>query len=224
MSGMVASVRLLVAPLLLLPAVAFGDGAGVCHTISIGLQPQAATTLMLDEPPQIVAWVEKTDGTFVDTVYITQQTGRFGLGNRPGRWDFESGPMWPYGRRVTTFPVWAHRHGKTFQVVEFQNSPGNPLDCATVGGGSGPDYMQCGENDLSHAFNQSSREPHYCQPLQQNETKWRTAADAMTCATAAFTDKGKFAANVPAGDVSTLYPPRVDAIRSSSTDSVSVAT
>jgi hypothetical protein len=219
---MAASVRLLLAPLLLMPAVAFGDGAGVCHTISIGLQPQAATNLMLDEPPQIVAWVEKTDGTYVDTVFITQQTGRFGLGNRPGRWDFQSGPMWPYGRRVSTFPVWAHRHGKTFPVVEFQSSPGNPNDCATLGGGMGVDYQQCGENDLSHAFNQSSAEPHYCQPLQQNETKWRMAVDAMTCATKAYTDKGKFAPNVPAGDVSTLYPPRIDVKRIPSTDAPSV--
>jgi hypothetical protein len=229
MSGMVARVRLLAAPLLLLPAVAFGDGAGVCHTISVGVQPQAATTLTLDEPPQIVAWVEKPDGTYVDTIYITQETGRFGLGNRPGRWDFQSGPMWPYGRRVSTFPVWAHRHGQTFKVVEFQNSPDNPLDCATVGGGTGDAYTNCGENDLSHPFNQSSREPHYCQPLcenqcnQQETDKWRTAVDAMTCATTAFTDKGKFAASVPAGDVSTLYPPRTDAIRSATTDSPSVS-
>ena len=219
---MAAVARLLAAPLLLLPAIALGDGAGVCHTISVALQPQAATNLMLDEPPQIVAWVEKPDGTYVDTIFITQQTGRYGMGNRPGRWDFESGPMWPYGRRITTFPVWAHRHGKTFPVVEFQNSPGNPFDCFSVDNGSGVEYQQCGENDLSHPFNQSSRETHYCQPLQQNETKWRTAVDAMSCATAAFTDKGKYTANVPAGDPATLYPPRVDTIRNPSTDSPSV--
>jgi hypothetical protein len=222
MSRMPASARLLAAPLVLLPALALADGTGVCHTISVGLQPQAASNLMLDEPPQIVAWVEKPDGTYVDTVFITQQTGRYGLGNRPGRYDFDSGPLWPYGRRITTFPVWAHRHGKTFDVVEFQNSPGNPFDCFTAGGGSGQDYMQCGENNLSHPFNQSSREPHFCQPLQQNEAKWRTAVDTITCATAAFTDKGKFAPSAPAGSPAALYPPRTDAIRSPSTDAPSV--
>ena len=50
-------------------------------------------------------------GDYIDTIYITQQTGTFGLGNRPGRFDFNSGPHWPYGRRITTFPVWSHaRH------------------------------------------------------------------------------------------------------------------
>ncbi|MBV8756343.1 MAG: hypothetical protein JO257_03645 [Deltaproteobacteria bacterium] len=215
--------RALVLPLLLVPAAALADGAGVCHTVSVNLQPQAATTLMLDEPPQIVAWVEKADGTYVDTIYITAQTGRFGMGNRPGRYDFEGGPMWPYGRRISTFPVWAHRHGKTFDVVEFQNAPADPRDCFTIGGGSGADYMQCGENNLSHPFNESSKEQHYCQPLQQNETKWRTAVDSMTCATAAFTDKGKFTQAVPAGAPETLYPPRTDVARTNN-DSPSVST
>jgi len=41
---------------------------------------------------QMVAWLEKTDGTFVDTLYITAKTGLYGLGNRPGRMDFNSGP------------------------------------------------------------------------------------------------------------------------------------
>ena len=64
----------------------------------------------------MVAWIEKADGTFVTTLYITAKTGLYGLGNRPGRFDFNSGPipdasrgvddMWPYGRRVNTFPVW----------------------------------------------------------------------------------------------------------------------
>ena len=219
--GMAPVLRALVVPLVLLPAVALADGDGVCHVVSVNVQPQAATTLMLDEAPQIVAWVEKTDGTYVDTIYITAQTGRYGMGNRPGRYDFESGPMWPYGRRISTFPVWAHRHGKTFDVVEFQNSPADPRDCFTIGGGSGQDYMQCGENNLSHPFNQSSNEHHYCQPLQQNETKWRTAVDTVTCATAAFTDKGKFTQAVPSGAAESLYPPRTDVARTNN-DSPSV--
>src|ERR1041384_7957419 len=65
---------------------------------------------------QLVAWIETTTGTFVDTIFITQQTGTFGLGNRPGRFDFNSGPNWPYGRRITVFPVWAGRHGVRFQI------------------------------------------------------------------------------------------------------------
>ena len=50
--------------------------------------------------PQIVIWIEKPTGQYVDTIFITQQTGLYGIGNRPGRFDFNSGPNWPYGRRV----------------------------------------------------------------------------------------------------------------------------
>jgi hypothetical protein len=206
---MAASVRLL-ATLLLLPAAASAE-PGVCHTVDVAVQPQASSGLPLNEASQMVVWVETPDGQYVDTIYITQQTGRFGLGNRPGRFDFNSGPMWPYGRRVTTFPVWAHKHGYTFDVVEFQNAPDNPFDCFN---GEDSEYAQCGENNLSHPFNQSSREPHFCQPLQQNEAKWDTAVDTVTCATSAFTDKGKFAAAAPSNTVASKYPPRTDITRS----------
>src|SRR5688572_11211087 len=81
---------------------------------------------------QIVAWVETAAGAYVDTVYITQTTGRFGLGNRPGRYDFNSGPMFPYGRRTTTFPVWSRRHGLTFPPVIFQTSPDDPNACEAL--------------------------------------------------------------------------------------------
>jgi len=219
MRWMVASVRLLAAaPLLLLPAAAVAEGPGVCHTVAVSLQPQASAQATLDEAPQIVIWVETTTGQYVDTLFITAQTGRFGLGNRPGRFDFNSGPMWPYGRRITTFPVWAHKHGKTFDVVEFQNAPDNPFDCFS---GSGSQYAQCGENNLSHPFSESSREQHFCQPLMPSDGKWTSAADAMTCATVAFTDKGRFAPAAPTNTAASLYPPRTDATRTNS-DSASV--
>ena len=198
------------APLLLVPAVA-SAGTGVCHTVGIELQPQSNAGQSYEEPPQIVIWVETTTGEYVTTLYITSQTGRFGMGNRPGRYDFNSGPMWPYGRRITTFPVWAHKHGQTFPVVEFQNAPDNPFDCFT---GSGSTYAQCGENNLSHPFSQSSPEKHFCQPLMPSDGKWTTAADAMSCATQAFTDKGRFASAAPADTAASLYPPRTDVLRS----------
>src|ERR1700712_5968467 len=87
--------------------------AGTCRVIDLGFTPggipASATGPQID--PQIVAWVETPTGEFVSTVFITQQTGHYGIGNRPGRFDFNSGPNWPYGRRITVFPVWAHRHG-----------------------------------------------------------------------------------------------------------------
>jgi hypothetical protein len=151
---------------------------------------------------QLVAWIEDTAGTFVDTIFITAQTGSFGIGNRPGRADFNSGPNWPYGRRITTFPVWAHKktlYGSpdllTFPEVGFQNGD---------------------EDNLSHPLNQSSRETHFCRPLQstgQDKTLW----DAGSCASAINTDKGVM------GAVTSLYPPRQD-IAPQQYDSSSVET
>ena len=135
---------------------------------------------------QLVAWIETPAGAFVDTIFITQQTGTFGLGNRPGRFDFNSGPMWPYGRRITTFPVWSHRNQQQFPEVLYRSDTmEDPSYCFGL---SGPDYSTCAENDLSHAFDDSSGEQHYCRPLMKGEPMW----DAATCATIAYTDKGRF--------------------------------
>jgi hypothetical protein len=161
---------------------------------------------------QIVAWIERPTGEYVDTIYVTQQVGSFGLGNRPGRFDFNSGPLWPYGRRTTTFPVWSHRHGLTFPAVLFQNDASDdPDDCLDP---SIPDYASCGENDLSHPYSQSSREQHYCRPRMVGEAGW----DAGTCATTVYTDKGRFSPTA-----TSLYPPRVD-IEQTAADSPSVMT
>jgi len=50
---------------------------GVCVQVAVDFVPTDAL--------QIVAWLEKPDGTYLDTLYITQKTGRYRLGNRPGR-------------------------------------------------------------------------------------------------------------------------------------------
>src|SRR5689334_4932075 len=99
----------------LAPAAAHADVAASCHVVKVDLQPAVGDL-------QIVAWVAKPAtttnpldvGAYIATAYITQQTGTFGLGNRPGRFDFNSGPPppmqdeWPYGRRLPVFPVWSH--------------------------------------------------------------------------------------------------------------------
>jgi len=141
--------------------------------------------------PQIVAWLEKPTGEYVETIYITQQTGRYGIGNRPGRFDFNSGPNWPYGRRVTVFPVWSNKHGLVFPEVVYRNGD---------------------DNNLSHPFDQSSRETHFCRPLQTTEAQW----DTGTCSSAVYTDKGTFGAGTSG------YPPRADVIASGGMDSPSV--
>ncbi|MBZ0235083.1 MAG: fibronectin type III domain-containing protein [Deltaproteobacteria bacterium] len=139
------------------------------------------TTFKPAERLQLVVWLEDAAGNFVDTLFVTDAVGRRGLGNRPGRFDFNSGPMWPYGRRITTFPVWAHRHGDTYPLLVFQDED---------------------DDNLSHSFLESSTEEHFCRPMRSDEPQW----DAGTCATnLTFTDKGKLDATR-----TSLYPPRED--------------
>jgi hypothetical protein len=196
-------------PTLLAVAVALASAPAAadnaCHVVDVAFTPTDGL--------QIVAWVEKTDGTYLETIYITRKTGHYGLGNRPGRFDFNSGPppgpgkddMWPYGRRSTLFPVWAHRHGKTFPEVEFQR-----IDSVTG------QHTCCGnDNDLSQQFEQSSPEnPPYCRPTVPGENDWDTA----TCASQSYTDKGIFSPTK-----TSLYPPRADVVQQPDTDSTSVA-
>src|SRR5215510_2130673 len=82
---------------------------GGCRLIQVEMLPTPEL--------QIVVWLEDPAGNYVDTLYITRMTGSFGLGNRPGMMEFNSGPRWPYGRRTTTFPVWAHRHGQEWPLL-----------------------------------------------------------------------------------------------------------
>jgi len=161
-------------------------------------------------PPQIVIWVEDKAGNFIDTLYITQKTGTYGIGNRPGREDFNSGPLWPYGRREQTFPVWAHRHGLEFPRLVYQDYVAMPCTSDAQCGAykCDPINHECAQSqdtDLSHSRTNSSTEYHFCRPLISTETKWRTAIDAGTCASNAYTDKGTFSSSV-----TSLYPPRAD--------------
>jgi hypothetical protein len=166
-------------------AVSDAHAANECRVIQTTFKPA--------DKLQIVAWLEDSAGNFVATMYVTDAVGRRGLGNRPGRFDFNSGPLWPYGRRVTVFPVWSHRQGEMFPLVIFQD-----MD----------------DDNLSHSFNQSSPEEHFCRPMTENEPQW----DIGTCASSViFTDKGKL-------DPSrmSLYPPREDVTRDAMIDDAAV--
>ena len=143
----------------------------------------AAPTGDSGERPQIVAWIEDAAGNFVDTVYITHATGTFGIGNRPGRFDFNSGFRWPYGRRTTTFPVWSNKHGLVWPELIFQDS--------VILGQTEAD------NRLSHAMDHSSVDGYFCRP--------QFGADATSCPSAINrVDKGMFGTN------QSRYPPRND--------------
>jgi hypothetical protein len=176
------------------------EGPGMCRVVNVDFTPGGMVagprgTPAIPSPeiaPQIVAWLETAAGQYVDTIYVTEQTGRYGIGNRPGRFDFNSGPLWPYGRRVTVFPVWAGKHNLTFKQLEFQ-------------GGT--------DDDLSHSSGESSREVHFCRPLDKGEAGW----DAGTCSSPIYTDKGKF------GTIDSKYPPRADLIPVTGMDSSDAA-
>lgn len=157
-----------------------------CRVIDVDLTPT--------DQLQMVAWIEDSAGNYVDTLFITDAVGRRGLGNRPGRYDFNSGPKWPYGRRIGTFPIWSHRQGMSFPKVVFQNLR---------------------DDDLSHPFNQSSSEAFFCRPLRVGEPGWDTAS----CSSPIFTDKGLLSTTE-----TSLYPPREDIVRVEGIDSVGVAT
>jgi hypothetical protein len=148
------------------------NAAGICRVVNFDLTPS--------DDLQIVIWIEDSAGNFVDTAFITRTTGSYGMGNRPGITDFNSGPGWCYGRRVTTFPVWASRHGQTWPKMIFQDEQ---------------------DDNLSHSFGLSSIEQTYCKPLEESDPLW----DAVSCATSVYTDKGKFHQTE-----TSLYPPRND--------------
>src|SRR6266850_3172776 len=82
--------------------------ASACQVLEVRFRPSANL--------QIAIWIERADGgclsagpsgtDCVETVYLTRLTGRYGLGNRPGRFDFNSNYRWPMGRRTSVLPVW----------------------------------------------------------------------------------------------------------------------
>jgi hypothetical protein len=169
---MVRFVGLLVVGITLLSA----RPAAACRVVEVTFTPT--------DDLQIVIWLEDAQGQFVDTAYITAAVGTYGIANRPGILEFNSDILWPYGRRESVFPVWAHRHGLSFPRVVFQDGF---------------------DRDLSHPFDHSSLDPYFCRPLKVGEATETSTIDTGTCATMAFTDKGKFD---PA--FTSLYPPRND--------------
>jgi hypothetical protein len=194
--------RVVLSAVLVLGSWSRAHAADQCVNVAVQFTPTDSL--------QIVAWVEDASGKYIDTIYMTAKTGVYGMGNRPGRFDFNSGPypnpalgiddMWPYGRRITTFPVWAQRHPYTFEAIVFQD--GN-------------------EDNLSHAFDLSSPEktPPYCRPVSSDGSSscWNSTDkmiwDTGTCATSVFTDKGKFSPTV-----TSKYPPRADLTRNEAID------
>jgi hypothetical protein len=134
--------------------------AQVCRGLEIEVLPRSNL--------QLVAWVEDAAGNYVDTVFITETTGRRGLGNRGGAMDIKSGPRWSFGRRESVFPIWAHRHGVEFPKVVFQDD---------------------NELTISKTVSHSSRERFYDRPMLPDEMDGTSSGSAIV-----HTDKGKLSA------------------------------
>jgi hypothetical protein len=161
---------------------------------------------------QIAIWIEKPDGTFLQTVGVTQSVTFRGVGNRPGASQMNSGFRWPYGRREDVLPIWAHRRAAapgalSFPRVIFQNRQS--------------------EGFASRTSDDSTPDNYFCLSFDSATTR-KDALDAVTCATQFNSDKGRFvtAADVAAGyaepveiahqgqmralGATSLYPPRRD--------------
>ena len=164
-----------------------------CRLLRFGFEPDClardpasgACRFDVDTPdygPQIAVWLESADGTtFVDTLVVTNGVALYGIGNRPGRWDFRSGPLFPYGRRIMALPVWAHRRGVLYESVQMNDGK---------------------DNWMTFHEPVSSPESHFCRPMMKTEI-----VDAVTCASGTFRDaKGL----LQPGEARTYYPPRGD--------------
>jgi hypothetical protein len=147
----------------------------------------------MDLGPQIAVWVQDATGAFVDTLMVTNATSVRGIGNRPGRSDFLSGPLFPYGKRIMSLPIWAHARGKTYNTLLMEEQT-----CA-VGGPA--------ESCLGWHEGYSSTELYFCRPLQQTEAQAAIGneVDAITCPTKFNSEKGQFDPTTP-----NYYPPRSD--------------
>ena len=168
---------------------------------------------------QIAIWVESADGTFMETVRLTQSVSYRGIGNRPGATLMNSGFRWPYGRREGVLPVWAHRRASApgadqFPRVIFQD--------------------RSSEGYASRTSADFSRDDWFCLSFNAATTR-RDALDAVTCASVFNSDKGRFMTEEdaasgyaepweePSGssymrpmEPTSLYPPRRDVTRCAS--------
>jgi hypothetical protein len=151
----------------------------------------------LDLGPQIAVWVEKADGTFIDTLLVTNAVSKRGIGNRPGHWKFPSSWRFPYGKRPMVLPIWAHRRGKIYETLVMQDDDPRSMD----------------RKELWLGFHESisSPDPYYCLPFLPNTWVFDApTVDAITCPTRAFgSSKGRFSTTEP----KSYYPPRDDLMK-----------
>jgi hypothetical protein len=169
---MASSRWLLAAAGVLLAAFAgAGRARAACRTLVVELEP-APFDVERDPRgyreaggPQVALWLADRTGRWVTDLGVTRLVATYGLGNRPGVWNFASSPRFPYGRRVQALPVWA-----------FSRAAARGVDYPELGfWNDQPETATRFHNDIS------SDDPFYCRPLRVSEI-----VDAVTCPTPRF--------------------------------------
>jgi Fibronectin type III domain len=194
------------------------DASSACEVSALTrtIGPQNTKAPRMELGPQIAVWLQDASGAFGyvgqdgkrkdGTLMVTNAVARRGIGNRPGRWDFLSGPLFPYGKRVMALPIWAHARGVTYTPVfmsEGTCSQGGP-----------------GESCLGWHEAYSSPEPYFCRPLTVSDLSSALGVDAISCPTKFNSEKGQFDATMAA----TYYPPRSDLTMFNTIDSADART
>ncbi len=148
---------------------------------------------------QIAIWLESPDGTYLQTLKLTEAVARRGVGNRPGAMQMNSGFHWPYGRREGVLPVWAHRRAgadgaSQFHRVIFQN--------------------RTSEGFASRTSNDASPDDYYCLSFNTDASS-RDRLDAVTCPSQFNSDKGRYLTDL---DVTNGYAEPWETERGASTE------
>jgi hypothetical protein len=94
--------------------VSFEPGASYTHKVKFGL---LSMTLM----PQMAVWIESSDGSFVDTLYVTGKAAA-------AKWSAAGGE-----RRPEALPVWSHARGVAAPDGVFMPDKKHPLSDAVSG-------------------------------------------------------------------------------------------
>jgi hypothetical protein len=126
---------------------------------------------------QIAVWVEAADRSRWATIALTESVAYRGIGNRPGATQMNSGYRWPYGRREGVLPVWAHARLAT----------GRPAFPRVIFDGRGEGHVSGIEPDEPD----NTRDDHFCLSLTVERSQ-RDGLDAITCASAFFSNKGRY--------------------------------
>lgn len=176
---------------LLRPGLLFASTLVGLAAASATLAPAAEAQRVIDieytptRRAQIAVWITRADGSYLRTLSLTQSVSLYGIGNRPGAMQMNSGFRWPYGRREGVLPVWAHARvaggNEPFRRVIFQD--------------------RTSEGYASRSSSDFSRDDHFCLSFS-NATTQRDALDAVSCASVFNSDKGRY---VTDADVAASY-------------------